>query len=58
MRKEEIKVVIERGDDGTYSAYMDNYSYDFHLVGDGKTVEEAKESICKSFTINYLHIKR
>lgn len=48
MSKEEIKVVIERGDDGTYSAYMDNYSYDFHLVGDGKTVEEAKENFMQA----------
>ena len=51
MRKEEIKVVIERGDDGTYSAYMDNYSYDFHLVGDGKTVEEAKENLLSCYSL-------
>lgn len=42
MERENIKVVIERGNDGTYSCFMDDYDHDFGLVGDGKTVEEAK----------------
>ena len=42
MATSTIKVVIERGDDGTYSAYMDDYTYDFGLIGDGDTVAAAK----------------
>lgn len=42
MEKKQIKVVIERGNDGSYSAYMDDYTYDFGLIGDGDTVAAAK----------------
>jgi predicted RNase H-like HicB family nuclease len=39
MRK--VDVIIERGNDGLYSAYMDSDKFDFGLNGQGETVDEA-----------------
>ena len=38
-----VKVIVERGNDNRYSAYMDYYDYDFGLAGFGKSVKEALE---------------
>jgi hypothetical protein len=38
---ETIKVIVECGKDGKYSAYMDCYDYDFGLSGFGNTAKEA-----------------
>lgn len=35
-----VDVIIERGNDGSYSAYIDNNSLEFGIIGDGKTVQE------------------
>jgi predicted RNase H-like HicB family nuclease len=43
-----IKVIIERGTDGTYGAYMDDNSLTFGLLGDGKTVKEAIDDFYNS----------
>lgn len=34
------EVIIERGTDGTYSAYIGSDNVPFGLIGDGKTVQE------------------
>ena len=34
------EVIIERGSDGTYSAYIGSDNVPFGLIGDGKTVQE------------------
>ena len=36
-----VNVIIEKGPDNHYSAYMDYYELDFGLSGFGKTVKEA-----------------
>lgn len=36
-----VNVIIERGNDGLYSAYMDSDKFDFALNGQGNTVDEA-----------------
>lgn len=40
----EVKVFIELGNDGTYGAYIpDESPLSFGVIGEGKTVEEAKQ---------------
>jgi len=36
-----VNVIIEKGTDNRYSAYMDYYEFDFGLSGFGKTTKEA-----------------
>ena len=38
---EKVKVIVECGKDGKYSAFMDCYDYDFALAGFGNTAKEA-----------------
>ena len=38
---EAVKVIVECGKDGKYSAFMDCYDYDFGLSGFGNTAKEA-----------------
>lgn len=38
---EKVKVIVECGKDGKYSAFMDCYDYDFGLAGFGNTAKEA-----------------
>lgn len=39
-----VRVFIERGNDGTYGAYMpDDDGLNYGIIGDGNTVEEAKQ---------------
>ena len=38
-----VKVIIERGADNFYSAYMDDDRFDFGLNAQGDTVQDAKE---------------
>ena len=40
-----VNVIIERASDGTYSAYMDDYSLDYGLIGTGCSVDECIEDI-------------
>ena len=40
-----VNIIIERASDGTYSAYMDDYSMDYGLVGTGASVNECIEDI-------------
>jgi predicted RNase H-like HicB family nuclease len=51
MRK--VDVIIERGNDGLYSAYMDSDKFDFGLNGQGETVDEA----LKEFEVVYEEMK-
>lgn len=37
-----VKVLIERGDDGTFGAYMPEAQLPFGVIGEGNTAEEAK----------------
>ncbi len=46
---EQIVAVIERGDDGKYSVYMQETEYDFALFGFGETVEQAKNDFLSSY---------
>lgn len=40
-----VRVIIERGSDGKYGAYIDgNNPLPFGVIGDGATVEEAKQN--------------
>ena len=42
-------VIIERGEDGTYDAYLENTgNLNFGLLGQGKTVQEAIDDFIKS----------
>ncbi len=49
-----VAVIIERGTDGFYSAYMDDDRFDFGLNGQGNTVQEAKDDFLKA----YLEIRK
>ncbi len=45
-----IRVFIERGDDGTFGAYMpDDNPLQFGIIGDGKTAEEARVDFLNVF---------
>lgn len=43
------KVKIERGDDGTYGAYIENNTLPYGIVGEGKTSNEALEDFKNSY---------
>jgi len=36
-----VKIIVECGNDGKYSAFMDCYDYDFSLAGFGNTAKDA-----------------
>jgi len=38
-----VKVIVERGNDNRYSAYMDYYDFNFGLAGFGRSAKEAIE---------------
>jgi hypothetical protein len=44
-----VKVIIERGNDGSYGAYIGTINIPFGIIGDGKTVQEAKEDFLNSY---------
>lgn len=44
-----INVIIERGIDGSYGAYLGVNNLPFGIIGDGKTVQEAKEDFLNSY---------
>lgn len=44
-----VNVKIERGEDGTYGAYIEDDSLPFGIIGDGKTVAEAKADFMNSY---------
>jgi hypothetical protein len=44
-----VKVIVERGDDNKYSAYMDCYDFDFGLAGFGSTAKDAIADFYKSY---------
>jgi len=44
-----VKVIVERGSDSKYSAYMDYYEFDFGLAGFGNTAKDAIEDFYKSY---------
>lgn len=50
----QVKAVIERASDGTYSIYSDADDLSYLITGTGKTVEEAK----KCFEGGYVDMKR
>lgn len=50
----QVKAVIERAGDGTYSIYSDADDLSYLITGTGKTVEEAK----KCFEDGYADMKR
>lgn len=49
----QVKAIIERAKDGTYSIYSDSDQLDYLVIGTGKTVEDAK----KCFEAGYRDIK-
>ena len=44
-----VKVIVERGTDNKYSAYMDYYDLDFGLAGFGNTAKEAIMDFYESY---------
>ena len=44
-----VKVIVERGSDNRYSAYMDYYDVDFALAGFGTTAQEAINDFYESY---------
>ncbi len=42
------EVIIERGADGTYSAYISSDNVPFGLIGDGRTVQETMDDFLNS----------
>lgn len=44
-----VTVIIERGTDGNYSAYMDTNNLSFGLIGDGKSVKETMDDFYNSY---------
>jgi len=60
---ETVKVIVECGKGGKYSAFMDCYDYDFGLSGFGDTVKEAISDFysCvedKEHAIEYVQLAR
>lgn len=43
MERRKINVLIERGVDGTYSAFIADNNCEFGCIGEGKSVEETKK---------------
>ena len=43
------KVIIERGNDGLFSYYMNEKKFDFGLNGQGNTIEEAKNDFFSTY---------
>lgn len=44
-----VKVIIERGNDGSYGAYIGSNNVSFGIIGDGKTVQDAKNDFLNSY---------
>jgi hypothetical protein len=44
-----VKVIVERGRDDKYCAYMDCYDFDFGLAGFGSTAKDAIADFYKSY---------
>ena len=50
-KMKKIRVFIEKGKDGQYSAYMpDDNNLPFGLIGMGKTLHESKEDFLSSYS--------
>jgi hypothetical protein len=43
------QVIIERGNDGTFGAYIGSDNVPYGILGDGKTAQEAKEDFMNSY---------
>ena len=52
MSSKKINVVIERGIDGSFSAYIADDNCEFGCIGEGKSVEETKCMLKKD--LNFL----
>lgn len=48
MSSKKINVVIERGIDGSFSAYIADDNREFGCIGEGKSVEETKADFMKA----------
>ena len=48
MSSKKINVVIERGIDGSFSAYIEDDNCEFGCIGEGKSVEETKADFMKA----------
>ena len=48
MSSKKINVVIERGIDGSFSAYISDDKCEFGFIGEGKSVEETKADFMKA----------
>lgn len=48
MSRKKINVVIERGIDGSFSAYIADDNCEFGCIGEGKSVEETKADFMKA----------
>ena len=44
-----VKVIVERGSDNKFSAYMDYYDFNFGLAGFGNTAKTAIEDFFKAY---------
>ena len=52
-----VKVIVECGTDGKYSAFMDCYDYDFSLAGFGNTAKDAVNDFYACVLSQGKHIK-
>jgi len=43
------QVIIEKGKDGTYGAYLANHDLPFGVIGDGETIKETVEDFFNSY---------
>jgi hypothetical protein len=44
-----VKVIIERGNDGSYGAYIGSNNVSFGIIGDGETVQDTKNDFLNSY---------
>lgn len=49
MKKKTVKVKIEKGGDGSYSAYTEMKDLPYGLIGEGKTVKEVLEDFRSAY---------
>ncbi|WP_194775447.1 helix-turn-helix domain-containing protein [Pararhodonellum marinum] len=54
----EVKVKIERGDDGTYGAYIETNKLPYGIIGEGNTANEAIQDFLNSYQEMKQHYMR
>ena len=55
MLSKKINVIIERGIDGTYSAFIADNNCEFGCIGEGKSVEETKNDFLSAVEFSFTY---